>query len=175
MNIKKQLQKYTVLSIAVLSSIPALAVQDVYKYQNKEGVTEFTDQVKGDKKPENHIQIPKRTVEQEAQSKEKLDDIMKKDKELDKKLANERKLENERLRREEQARMDRNQYNSESDNSDRDNDRNDGWYYSRPIRPVRPINPDRPHRPVHPVHPIHPDRPNRPGKPKPVSRPAGRL
>jgi len=164
MNMKKKNKylKLTIVSFAVFNSMSAFSVQDVYEYQNKEGVTEFTDQVKDNKKLEKHIQIPKRTSEQEAQSKEKLDGIMAKDKELDKKLANDQKLENERLRLDAQARAEKKQSESESDNND-DNrrNRNAGWYYP-PVRPVHPI--ERP-RPTHPV--------NKPAKP--VHRPSGKL
>jgi len=159
---KNKYLKLTIVSFAVFNSMSAFSVQDVYEYQNKEGVTEFTDQVQENKKLEKHIQIPKRTSEQEAQSKEKLDGIMAKDKELDKKLANDQKLENERLRLDAQARTKKKQSESESDNND-DNrrNRNAGWYYP-PVRPVHPI--ERP-RPTHPV--------NKPAKP--VHRPSGQL
>lgn len=156
------LLKITVLPLAVFASISAFAAQDVYEYKNNEGVTEFTDQVKDNKKLEKHIQIPKRTAEQEAQSKEKLEDIMKKDKELDKKIAQQRKLENERLRLEEKARADKAKQQSESDNNG-----NGDWYYPR--RPVRPI-----HRPK-PSHPIE-GKPSKPGKPSNMpAKPGGRL
>ena len=160
---KNKWLKLTVFPLAVLCSMPTFSVQDVYEYQNKEGVTEFTDQVKDNKQLEKHIQIPKRTAEQEAQSQEKLNTIMEKDKDLNKKLANERKLENERLRRDAQARADKKQAESESeyDNSSRRRNSNGDWYYP-PVRPVHPI--ERP-RPTHPV--------NRPARP--VHRPSGNV
>lgn len=162
MNKNKQFFKLTVLSLTILTSMPTFAVQDVYEYQNKEGVTEFTDQVNDNKKLEKHIQIPKTTPEQEAQGKEKLDGIMAKDKELDKRLAKERKLENDRLKREAQARADKKQSEPESDNYSRRRNSNGDWYYP-PVRPVHPIERPKPGKPVH-----------KPGKPK-VRAKAGGL
>jgi len=166
MNMKRKNKhlKLTVVALAVLNSMPAFSVQDVYEYKNKEGVTEFTDQVQDNKQLEKHIQIPKRTSEQEAQSKEKLDNIIEKDKELDKKLANDRKLENERLRLDAQARADKKQSESESDNDD-DGRRNSNvdWYYP-PVRP-RPVHPIVRPKPKHPV--------NKPAKP--VHLPSGKF
>ena len=108
MNKNKLLLTLITLSFAVLSTMPSFSVQDVYEYKNKDGVTEFTDQIEADKKLEKHIQIQKRTPEQEAQSKAKLDEVIKKDNELDKKIAKERKLENDRLRRnQDQARQEK--------------------------------------------------------------------
>ncbi|MCK5662003.1 MAG: DUF4124 domain-containing protein, partial [Thiotrichaceae bacterium] len=66
---KNKWLKLTVFPLAVLCSMPTFSVQDVYEYKNKDGVTEFSDQIEADKKLEKHIQIQKRTPEQEAQSK----------------------------------------------------------------------------------------------------------
>lgn len=152
MNKNKFLLNLTVFSFAVFSTMPAFSVQDVYEYKDKEGVTEFTDQQETGKKLEKHIQIEKRTPEQEAQSKEKLDEIMKKDKQLDKKIAKDRKLENERLRRQEQARQEQSkQQPSNSDYNDRNYD--DGWYYRRGLRP--PLREPKPgHLPVNRPKPM---------------------
>ncbi|MCU7939325.1 MAG: hypothetical protein KZQ64_15075 [gamma proteobacterium symbiont of Bathyaustriella thionipta] len=145
MKILHDLLKLTVFPVAVLCSMPVFPVQDVYQYQNKEGVTEFTDHVKGNKTPQRQFQIQKRTAEQEAQSQQKLNEIIEKDRQLDKKIARDRALENERLRRQQKAKED----DSKEPSSDSDSGgrwRN-GIYY-----------------PPRPVHPIHPGRPNRPGK-----------
>ena len=158
MNMKKKNKylKLTVMALAVFNSMSAFSVQDVYEYQNKEGVTEFTDQVQENEKLEKHIQIPKRTSEQEDQSKEKLNNIMAKDKELDKKLANDRKLENERLRLDAQARADKKQSELESDNDDRRRRDSFGHWYYPPVKPVHPIVRPRPKHPVNkPAKPVH--------------------
>lgn len=127
------------LSVALaLTSMAAFSVQDVYEYQNKEGVTEFTDQPKADTAPEKHIQIEKRTPEQEAQSKEKLNEIMDKDKELDKKLARDRQLENERLRRETKARQDNSQQQPDETDSSSRRYRRGALYPPKPVHPIAP-------------------------------------
>lgn len=142
MNKNKFLLNLTAFLFAVFSTMPSFSVQDVYEYKDTEGVTEFTDQQETGKKLEKHIQIEKRTPEQEVQSKEQLDDIMKKDKQLDKKLARERKLENEQLRRQqEQAKQEqKRQYAEDADHNIRFY--NDGWYYRRGLKP--PIRDPKP-------------------------------
>ena len=143
MNKNKLLLNFTALSFAVLSTMPCFSVQDVYEYKNKDGVTEFTDQIEADKKLEKHIQIQKRTPEQEAQSKAKLDEIIKKDNELDKKIAKERQLENDRLRRsQEQARQEKIRQQTEDSDSGVHYDA-DGRYYRRdrirgPVNKLKP-------------------------------------
>ncbi|MCU7836466.1 MAG: hypothetical protein KZQ83_14605 [gamma proteobacterium symbiont of Taylorina sp.] len=119
MNKNNQLLKLIVLSLASLSSMPVFSVQDVYEYQNKEGVTEFTDKMKANKKPEKHIQIQKMTPEQEIQSKEKLDEIMAKDEKLDKRLAKEKELEEERLEKQKKSRQE--ELKQQPSNSNNDN------------------------------------------------------
>lgn len=144
------------------------AAQDVYQYQNTEGVTEFTDAVKANQEPEKHFQIKKITPEEEAQSKQKLEQIREKDKALDKRLAGERQLENERrLRYQEQQAAQRKERNSEDDNKSYvrghyDDDKSYVRGYYR--RPGLPVNPGKPIRPK-PGLPANPDRPIRPKPP----------
>lgn len=80
---KNRLQLIAMMFFLAMS-LAVFAEQNVYQYQNDSGVTEFTDQQKGDVQAVQQISIPKRTAEQEAQSKAKLESIIAKDKELDK-------------------------------------------------------------------------------------------
>jgi membrane-associated HD superfamily phosphohydrolase len=82
--ITKNVLHWVVVATFIFVSSSVFAEQAVYQYQNESGVTEFTDQQKGDVQAVQEIKIPKRTAEQEAQSKAKLESIIAKDKELDK-------------------------------------------------------------------------------------------
>ncbi len=134
------LLKITLIVFFLTFFMPVLAVQDVFEYKNKEGVTEFTDELKENKTPESHVQIKKMTPEQEDESKQKLEQIMEKDKELDKRLAREKQLENERrLKIEKQRALEGKQdVEPEDDGVSRINNRN-----LRP-KPVPPIYPGKP-------------------------------
>ncbi len=160
---KNNCLRLNLLFFIMTVSMQASAVQDVYEYTNKQGVVEFTDEIKADKKPDKHLQIKKMTPEEEALGEQKLEKIMEKDKELDKRLARERQLENERKRQyqEQQALKKKQQPEQEDDGISRRNNRN---LYPRPVQPGRPGI-----RPPKPSHPIQP-----PGKPpgRPGNRPA---
>ena len=124
----------------------AEAVQNIYQYQNSEGVTEFTDEVKVNQKPEEQFQIKKMTPEEEAISKQKLEQIRENNKALDKRLARERQLENERKRQyQEQQAAQRKEANLEDDSDD--NNFYGGGYYRRPGLPLNPGRPIRPKPP----------------------------
>lgn len=154
--------KFGLFYFTVTLSMQAAAVQDVYEYTNKKGVTEFTDEIKADKTPEKHIQIKKMTADEKAQSQQKLEQIMDKDKELDKRLARERKLENERRRQyeEQQALKKKQQPEQEDDGISRRNNRNLNPKPGHPIYPERPGT-----RPPKPSRPINPGKPGKkPGK-----------
>ena len=142
LNMKNQTLKLTAFYFTLTVSMQAAAVQNVYEYQNSEGVTEFTDEVKADKVPEKQFQIKKMTPEEEAQSKQKLKQIMEKDKELDKRLARERQLENERkLRTQEQRAQEK---KSQQQQPDEDYDRYSRRRYGVPTYPRRPISKPQP-------------------------------
>jgi hypothetical protein len=127
----------------------AESVQEVYKYKNKDGVIEYTDHVKSDKKLIGHKEIQKMTPEQEAASKAKLDEIMEKDKALDEKLALERKLERERqLRLQQQSELEA-MKNQEAASQKKYYDRNGGDVIVRPPRPF-PAKPSKP-KPEQPI------------------------
>ncbi len=146
----------SVLSFSLLLAVQAEAVQDIYEYKNKQGVTEFTDEPKTDKTPEKHIQIEKRTAEEEALSKQKLDKIREKDAQLDKRLAHERAIENEHRRKLAEQQALNNKQKAESEENDNDDGYYDNGYYDRPGRlPIgSPIKPKPPGKPV-----IRPGRP----------------
>jgi len=147
---KKIFLKLSVLSFSLLFALQVEAVQDIYEYKNKQGVTEFTDEVKRDKAPEKHIQIEKRTPEEEALSQQKLDKIIEKDAQLDKRLAHERAIENEHRRKLAEQQALKNKLKAESKKND--NGYYDNGYYDRPVRP--PIKPERPNKPINlPVRP----------------------
>ncbi|WP_198265771.1 hypothetical protein [sulfur-oxidizing endosymbiont of Gigantopelta aegis] len=151
------------------------AEQNVYEYKNSEGVTEFTDQVKADKKPEKQFQIKKMTEAEEQKSKQKLDEIREKDAALDKRLARDIQLENERRRLEQEARALRQQEQRQNEQNDQNHhDLHDGyWYGSRPIYPNRPIKPPYGRPPN--VRPPNVRPPNRPPNVRPpVNLPARR-
>lgn len=135
----------TFLIIMLISIQSGMAAQDVYEYINKQGVTEFTDELKSSKTPESHIQIEEMTLEEEALSKQKLDKIMEKDAELDKRLARERQIENKRRQEFEQQQALKNRQEPQVEDNGGDNDslRND-WYYGRPVRPGNPGIPTKP-------------------------------
>ena len=158
MNKKKRLLTLTVLAVAVLASFPVFSVQNVYEYQNPGGVTEFTDQVKADQQAEKHIQIKKRTAEQEAQSKAKLAEIMKKDRELDERLAEQKKLENERLKRQQEARQKKlkeQQLKALEQPAIIGRRRKNSYYPPKPVLPVvPPVKPIKPAGPAAPRPPI---------------------
>ena len=146
-NMLNSFLKNTLAVFLTLAFIQAQAVQDVYEYKNKEGVTEFTDEVKVNKVPEKHTQIKKMTPEEEAKGQQKLDQIMEKDKALDERLAKERQLENKR-RAEAQKQA---QEAKKNEGQDDDNGRRryrDNVYGPYPIRPGIPNNPNRPGKPV---------------------------
>lgn len=135
--------KISAFLLTLSFSVQVVAVQDVYEYKNSEGVVEFTDAVKTDKKLEKHIQIKKMTPEEEALGKQKLDQIMKKDQALDERLAKERQLENKR-RQEAQK-----QANDAQKNKEQDYEK--GTYRNRHRRGYhrrRPVSPDNPNRPT---------------------------
>jgi len=158
MNMKNLLFNLIILFL-VYCPITAFAVQDVYEYENKQGVTEFTDRIKPDQNPASHIQIEKRTAEQEAQGQAKLDAIVKKDQEFDKQIAEQKQIEIENRQRRQELNNQRAEQQA-ADNKDDYDDNRYGYYdrYYRPI-PGRPI-----HRPK-PVHPIEKPKPD----PKPPS------
>ena len=136
LNMNNQSLKLTAFYFTMAVSMQAAAVQNVYEYQNSEGVTEFTDEVKADKVPEKQFQIKKMTPEEEAQGKQKLEQIMEKDKELDKRLARERQLENERKLRSQEQRAQEKQ--SQKQQQDLDYDRYSRRRYGVPTYPRRP-------------------------------------
>jgi len=125
-----------------LAAQTSWAVQDVYEYQNAQGVTEFTDQVKADKEPVKQMQIKKMTAEEEAQSEAKLEQIIEKDKALDERVKLQRQLENERnlrLQREQESRqLQKDQQSEQSSDSNGNNNYRDDLWIRRPI--VRPPN-----------------------------------
>ena len=133
---KNQNLKLTAFYFTMTVSMQAAAVQNVYEYQNSEGVTEFTDEVKADKVPEKQFQIKKMTPEEEALSKQKLEQVREKDKELDKRLARERQLENERKLRSQEQRAQEKQ--SQQQQPDADYDRYERRRYGVPTYPRRP-------------------------------------
>lgn len=146
--------KLAALLMIVTNVMPVHAVQDVYEYKNSEGVTEFTDEVKTDKTLKGHTQIQKMTAEKEAQSKQKLEGIMEKDKELDMRQAEQRKRENElRLQTQRQNQQQQSQGNnnqrSDSDDSSGSNYYDNGYYYPnrRPVARPKP-NPRPNPRPI---------------------------
>jgi hypothetical protein len=137
----------------------AFSVQDVYQYENKEGLKEFTDRVKPDQAPKKHIQIENTSAKQEAEGKARLDEIIKSNAEYDKKIAEQKRQENERLRYQREI----NSQNSMAPTSESDKDDNRYGYYGRYYRP-------RPERPIHrpkPVPPIERPKPVRPQLPNP--------
>lgn len=140
---KHALQLTALFTLLVVAQ--AEAVQDVYEYKNKKGVTEFTDQAKDGKVPEKQFQIQKRTPEEEAQSKEKLEHIMEKDKELDKRLAEQRRLENERIREYQEQQALKRQQELPVQDDDHYSRRNKNW---RPGVPIRPVEPGKPGHPI---------------------------
>jgi len=152
---KKIFFNLSILPFSLLLAVQVEAVQDVYKYKNKQGVIEFTDERKTDKTPEKHIQIEKRSAEEEALSEQKLDKIMEKDAQLDKRLDHERAIENEHRRKlaEQQALKDKQkaEYQKDDNNND-DDDYYDNGYYDRPGK--RPVKPELPGKPV-----LRPGRP----------------
>ena len=123
------------LSLSGLFATSLLAEQTVYQYKNSDGVVEFTDAVKADKKPEKQIKIKKMTAEEEAQSQERLEEIRKKDAQLNKRLAREIEMEEERQRlyEEEKARE-----RLESQYEEQYSRRNSGDIWYVPGRPIRP-------------------------------------
>ena len=153
---KKNFFKLIVLSLSLLLAPQLKAVQDVYEYKNKQGVTEFTDELKTDKVPEQHIQIEKRTAEEEALSQQKLDKIRQRDDQLDKKLAQERAIENEHRRKLAEQQALNKEQKAESEENDNDDGYYDNGYYDRPGRlPIgSPIKPKPPGKPV-----VRPGRP----------------
>ncbi|MCW8932883.1 MAG: hypothetical protein OQL19_21915 [Gammaproteobacteria bacterium] len=132
-----QIIKLSLFLLVASFSIQLHAVQDVYEYKNDEGVIEFTDTVKEDKAPEQHIQIEKMTPEQEEQSKQKLDDIIEKDQALDERRAKERQMENELRRQTKRAQESETQ-------EDEDNSNNDDYLYRRGRYPGVPVVPGNP-------------------------------
>ncbi|MDX2504491.1 MAG: hypothetical protein QNL62_08450 [Gammaproteobacteria bacterium] len=141
---------FTYILLAVFSQafaiedLPAQEVQNIYEYQNSQGVTEFTDTIKTDKAVVNQLQIKKKTPEEEAQSKAKLEQLMEKDKELDKRLSLERQLEDERhLRRQNDRELEK--MKKEQSANSKDNNSNNGdtlWIGPPRIRPPnRPVKP----------------------------------
>jgi len=131
--------------IFILSAVNTFAegVHEVYEYQGKDGVPEFTDQVKPDKSVKSVQQIKKTSPEQEQQSREKLQRLVEKDRQRDKQRTLEKQLEAERNRR----------YQTERElelerlrNADRtstpppgNDDKYDVYWYGRP--PYRPGHP----------------------------------
>jgi len=65
----------------------------IYKYENSDGVTEFTDTVKPDHEPDDQIQFDKMTDKEKAQSQATLDQIIKQDRALDMQVEAEKALE----------------------------------------------------------------------------------
>lgn len=118
-------------------------VQNVYEYQNAQGVTEFTDTIKTDKAVVNQLQIKKQTPEEEAQSKAKLEQLMEKDKELDKRLNLQRQLENERhLRHQNERELEKLKKEQSADSKDNNSNRDAIWIGPPRIRPPnRPVKP----------------------------------
>ncbi|MFK5984031.1 MAG: hypothetical protein QM479_01215 [Pseudomonadota bacterium] len=128
------------------------AVQDVYQYQDKQGLVEFTDKVKNNQKPVKQFQFNKETVAEKAQREEKLELLRQQNKEIDKRVKLQQQLDNQRLinlqkqqeiEKLKQQSLDR--QNTEQYNQGRYY-RGGRWYYPPIIKP--------PHYPVKPVHPI---------------------
>lgn len=154
-----KLLQLTVFTLMTGISISAYSVQDVYEYEDKSGTIEFTDRVKTNIKPERHIQIEKRTPQQEAKSQAILNDIIKKDQEFDRYMAEQRRLESEYRQRQREINTQRSiQYDEYEDY-----DNNRYGYYGRSYRyrPWRPIVHPRPVHPIEKPKPVH--------KPKPIS------
>ncbi len=177
MNQKNKIFQFTFFLLAVLSAplVAQEAVQEVYEYKNKKGVTEFTDQVDPNKKLEKHIEIPKRTADQEAQSQAKLNTIVENDKKLDARVADRKQVE-ATARHNNNSGNNQNQYNYDGNSDRRDFDDNnyDGYLPVGAVRPIRPI--DRPiDRPVEGIHRPHGGEHIGSGKPRIKARVGGRL
>lgn len=143
---------FNLLIYLCLQTAYAEEVQDIYKYKNKEGVIEFTDELKPNASPKKHIQIKRSTEEENAIREEKLELIKAKDKELDKRLAIERekkqrqelalkkqreKAKAEQLKIQQQTQQEQEQYYY-------------GWPYWQHPMPMPPIHPGRPALPPRP-------------------------
>ena len=170
MNNKKWYFIFTVLTFFILSSSSVLSVQDIYEYENKDGVTEFTDKVNKNKNLQKHIQIKPTTEAQKARGEAQLNKIMENDKQLDKELAEEKLLEEEKSQQRKDAMIEKSSQQG-SDDKDRDDG---GYYYPTPRHLINRHNPNypvnKPNRPiVKPSQPIN--QPNRPIRPvRPISR-----
>ncbi len=147
----------------------AQEIQDIYKYKNKDGSVEFTDQVKPDASPKKHLQIKRSSEEENALREKKLELIRAKDKELDQRLAIERK---KKQQQELALKKQKEKNRAEQLRQQQAEQQQDQYYYGNPYWQV-------PYPPLRPLPPHHPGRPglppHRPDNPKvPVQLPTGR-
>jgi hypothetical protein len=129
-------------------------MQDIYEYKDKKGVVEFTDEIKPDETLEKHVQIKRSTAEENAVREEKLELIMAKDKELDKKLAIERKKERQQelalKQQREAAKAEQLRKQQAEQQWEQYNNGNPYWRQGSypPYGPMPPHRPDYPETPV---------------------------
>ena len=162
------------LSLLCCYSMLVLAAQDIYQYEDKEGVTEFTDRLKPDKTPKQHIQIENTPARQIVEGQDRLDKLIQYNEEYDNNIAEQQRLENER--REKQQELNAQRSNDQINETDNNRyDYNGGYYGSRPGRPgyrPKPVNPIERPKPVKPKpiseiikpNPSHPFTPVRSGR-----------
>lgn len=136
---------------------PTDNTQKIYKYQDDQGIPEFTDTIKTDKEPVKKLQIEKMSEEEKARSEAKLEQIREKDQQLD-----------ERVRLQRQREYERNKKTQRSDNTPEadEQDYSDSYYWRHRRRfPGKIERPDRPLKPRPKPLPIKP-RPGKPGSAK---------
>ena len=148
MKIKMMSWYLLVMSSLFVQAIYADETETIYKYDNSNGVPEFTDTLKPGEKPDAQREVDVMTSEQEAASKAKLDQIVADDKELDVRMSEQKKRDAERSAQRQQ------EQNTKQDDQEQDVTDDEGYYYNHnrnvhnnPNRPIdRPIN-----RPVQPI------------------------
>lgn len=154
------LKLFIILLVLQTSDLLADNTQQVYEYKNKDGVTEFTDQLKQDKEIVSESKIKKMTPEQEAESKAQLEAIVEKDKELDKQRALRNQLEKERRLRLQKEKELEQLKKEQAEESEKDKNSGDIYWRTRPKR----------YPPVRPEQPIHRPPKPRPPRPQPLPR-----
>ena len=132
------------------TAVLAEEMQDIYKYKSKDGVVEFTDEIKPDESPKKHVQIKRSTAEENAQRQEKLELIRAKDKELYKRLA----IDREKKRHQELALKKQREEAKAEQRRQQQQVQQEHYYYGYPYwrRPWYPNRPHPPHRPGRPEH-----------------------
>ncbi len=123
-------------------------------------MVEFTDKVKNDIKPVKHFQFEKETPQERAQREHKLEQIRKKNSEIDKRIKLQEQLDNERkklkLKEQEIEKLKQQSKGKSSDENNARYYRGGRWY--RPItkprpKPVQPIEKPQPRPPLDPLAP----------------------